>query len=192
MPSRVTGDEYGRCDCVRIADAPDAFGTTLAEDDARSDREWRARAGCDDDAHVPATTIDGSCLGIAVGARYSDYIDTACLFGMWVAPEYRGRKVGIALAEAVIAWARNENYKRIVLDVADTNAAAIRRSLKSGHFFEDAAEPTDRTEVSDTGVLRFDAQNLGCFGIRQFFEMPQCQNFAIQRCKTLQGRGELL
>ena len=61
-----------------------------------------------------------------MGAPYTDYTDAAGLFGMWVAPEVRGQRVGRALVAAVIAWARGEGYRRVVLDVADANRAAIR------------------------------------------------------------------
>ena len=51
---------------------------------------------------------------------------------MWVAPDYRGRKVGKALIDAVINWAQNEGYTQIILDVADENTAAIRLYEASG------------------------------------------------------------
>jgi ribosomal protein S18 acetylase RimI-like enzyme len=109
-----------------LADAPDAFGTTLAEDAVRPDAEWRARVENDAVANFLAMTADRNCLGMAVGAPHTDYSDTAGLFGMWVASEARGRGVGTTLVEAVIGWARNENYKRVLLDVGDENAVAIR------------------------------------------------------------------
>lgn len=116
-----------------LVDAPDAFGTRLAEDEARPDAEWQARADNEKVAHFLASTPNGSGVGVAVGAPYTDNENTAGLFAMWVAPEARGQGVGSALVEAVIAWARHENYKRILLDVADANNAAIR--LYESHGF---------------------------------------------------------
>ena len=84
------------------------------------------RARNDDVAEFLATTQEGKSVGIAVGAPRTDDQDTAGLFAMWVAPEARGRKVGTALVNAVVSWARNENYKRIILDVGDENTGAIR------------------------------------------------------------------
>ena len=108
-----------------LRDSPDAFGTTLAHDEARPDTEWRTRAENDDVAQFLATTQEGNPIGIAVGAPYTDYEDTAGLFAMWVAPESRGQKVGRAIVNAVVSWARNENYKRLILDVADENTVAV-------------------------------------------------------------------
>ena len=109
-----------------LADAPDAFGTTLAEDEARPDSEWRARAENDEVAHFLAITPEGEGLGMAVGSPYAGSAESAGLFGMWIAPEARRQNIGRALVESVVAWARHKNYKRILLDVADANSAAIR------------------------------------------------------------------
>jgi GNAT superfamily N-acetyltransferase len=40
-------------------------------------------------------------------------------------PAARGRGVGRALVGALVAWARGRGFARVVLDVADANAAAI-------------------------------------------------------------------
>lgn len=126
---RAGPDDWQRVRAVRLrslADAPDAFATTLAEDEARPDTEWRARLENDAVAHFLVIDSHGACHGLAVGAPYTEYQETAGLFGMWVAPEIRGRRVGRALVEAVIGWARTGEFKRVVLDVADANHAAIR------------------------------------------------------------------
>jgi len=109
-----------------LAESPNAFGTSLAEDEARPLAEWQARTKNEAVAHFLAMTNDDVSVGIAVGAPYTDYANGAGLFGMWVAPEARGHKVGSALVKEVIAWARLKDYKSIYLDVADTNHAAIR------------------------------------------------------------------
>lgn len=109
-----------------LADTPDAFATTLAQDEARSDDEWEARVENRDVAHFLALGAGDESFGLAVGAPYRGFELTAGLFGMWVAPEARGRRIGKALVEAVVDWARSEQFKRVVLDVAEGNSAAIR------------------------------------------------------------------
>lgn len=47
------------------------------------------------------------------------------LFGVWVAPEWRGRGLARALVGTVIAWAHTTHRSRIELWVADGNDAAI-------------------------------------------------------------------
>ena len=109
-----------------LADSPDAFSTRLAEDQALGESEWRSRAGDESVAQYLAISPDGTGLGMAVGARHTGYEKAAGLFGMWVAPEVRGRGIGRSLVMAVVDWARQAGYVRILLDVGDANAAAIR------------------------------------------------------------------
>jgi GNAT superfamily N-acetyltransferase len=58
--------------------------------------------------------------------------DTAWLISMWVAPEARRRGIGEARIEVVVAWAEANGIHRLLLDVADDNAAAIALYAKCG------------------------------------------------------------
>jgi ribosomal protein S18 acetylase RimI-like enzyme len=49
----------------------------------------------------------------------------ARLGSLWVEPEARGTRVGGALVDAAVGWAREHGYSRILLDVANGNHAAI-------------------------------------------------------------------
>lgn len=109
-----------------LADSPDAFGSTLNEEQQLTDDEWRSRSESPSIARFLAIATGGSGLGIAVGAPCSGQERTAGLFSMWVAPEARKRRVGVALVQAVIEWAQTEGYRRIILDVGDANTPAIR------------------------------------------------------------------
>jgi GNAT superfamily N-acetyltransferase len=127
-------DDAMRVRAVRLralADAPDAFSTTLEQDRARPDEDWRARLSTDRTATFLATTADGD-VGMAVGAPYDGSPGAAGLFGMWVDPRARGGGVGGALVDAVLAWARSRGYRRILLDVGDENAAAIALYARRG------------------------------------------------------------
>ena len=125
---RTAPGDWARVRTLRLRaleDAPDAFGTTLAEDRARPLGDWRARL--EDESHVTfVARIEDADVGLAAGSFYEGLARTAGLFGMWVAPSARGCGVGRALVDAVVAWARALEYERIVLDVGDDNAAAIR------------------------------------------------------------------
>lgn len=58
---RTQPTDWQRIRAIRLrslADAPYAFGTTLAEDEARPDIEWRARVG---DANAAAIRLYESC-----------------------------------------------------------------------------------------------------------------------------------
>lgn len=108
-----------------LADAPAAFGATLEEDEARSNDEWRARVADPYVATFLAETAACDPIGLVVGAPHTDLAGAAGLFAMWVAPRARGHGVGSALVRAVVAWAVDEKYQRVVLDVADDNVAAM-------------------------------------------------------------------
>ena len=89
---RMTPADWVRVRTLRLRaleDAPDAFGTTLAEDRALPLGDWRARL--EDESHVTfVARIENADVGLAVGSFYEGLARTAGLFGMWVAPSARG------------------------------------------------------------------------------------------------------
>lgn len=131
---RMGADDWERVRAVRLhalEDAPDAFWTTLEEDLARPPESWRTRlAGAD--AATFVATWQGEDVGLVTGAQYIGRDRTAGLFGMWTTPERRGCGVATELVEAVVGWARSAGYERVLLDVGDTNAAAIRLYERMG------------------------------------------------------------
>lgn len=77
--------------------------------------------------------VDGGIdVGMVRAARHPDEPTAGELLSMWVAPGARGRGVGDALIDAVVAWARAEGLSRIVLDVGDHNVAAIGLYTRHG------------------------------------------------------------
>ncbi len=131
---RLGPSEWERLRAVRLralADAPDAFGTTLARDEARPPEEGSARLA-DPGAATFIAIADGEDAGLATGRDYEGQEGAAGLFGMWVAPSHRGRGIGGALVDAVVAWARARGSGRVLLDVADANAPAIALYERKG------------------------------------------------------------
>lgn len=121
-----------------LADAPDAFGTTLAEDQARPLAEWRARLESDGAATFIASHADED-IGMVVGVGVDDA--TAALCGMWVAPDARGTGAADALVQQMIAWARARGCQRVILEVADQNTRAVQFYARMGF------EPTGGTNT---------------------------------------------
>ena len=122
-----------------LAEDPEAFGSTLLEEDAFDDAIWIARAKSN--AEGVATTgvlaiVDGTPAGIAVGVHKADAVE---LNALWVAPEARRRNAGRALVEAVCTWARERGAPWIELEVALTSHAAQRLYRELG--FEPTAKP---------------------------------------------------
>lgn len=111
--------------------APDAFWTTLAEEEQRPPELWRERLAAADAATFVAHR-GGVDVGLIVGAPHHGHEGDAGLFSMWVAPEARGKGVAAALIDAVVAWAREQGYRNLHLAVADANEAAARLYERMG------------------------------------------------------------
>jgi ribosomal protein S18 acetylase RimI-like enzyme len=125
-----------------LAADPEAFGSTLAEEQAFDDDVWRTRARSN--AEGVATKgvfaiIDGAPVGVAVGVRKSDVVE---LNALWVAPEARGQHAGRALVEAVCAWARERGVAHVELEVALTSHAAQALYRKLGFAATSRPETT--------------------------------------------------
>ena len=72
---------------LALADAPDAFGRTLAQEKALEPLEWRERLST---AATFLASEGGEDVGMATAADFYDRPEAAGLFGMWVAPDRRG------------------------------------------------------------------------------------------------------
>ena len=80
---------------------------------------------------------------------------TVDLVSMWVHPSARGRRVGEALVEAVVAWAVAGGAAQVHLWVTEGNASALRLYQRCG--FEPTGEtaplPSD-PRLTELGMLR--------------------------------------
>ncbi len=123
------GDRYRAIRLRSLADAPDAFGSTYDETAARPPEAWPSQLEA---LATFVAVIDGGDVGTVRGCRFEDAPNTAILLSMWVDPAARGHGVGEALIDALIEWARGEGYSRMVLDVADDNAAAVALYARKG------------------------------------------------------------
>jgi ribosomal protein S18 acetylase RimI-like enzyme len=56
---------------------------------------------------------------------------------LWIAPEHRGRGLGRAAIDAVVAWAEAGGFARVALEVNDENQAARRLYARAGFVVED-------------------------------------------------------
>jgi ribosomal protein S18 acetylase RimI-like enzyme len=119
-----------------LAEAPAAFGSTMADWSGAGDteRRWRERlAGV---ALNLILTWENEPVGM-VSALAPDGAGLIELISLWVAPSARGRGVGDEAVRQVVAWARREHPAgRVVLDVKSDNERAI--GLYRRHGFTDA------------------------------------------------------
>ncbi len=114
-----------------LAEAPDAFGSRLADWQDAPQQRWRDRLTA-----VPCNVVaalDGQPVGMASGWLPDE--GPAELLSMWVAPEARGHGVGDALVDAVVAWCTRHRPGALTLNVREANPAAI--ALYARHGFVD-------------------------------------------------------
>ena len=128
-----------------LAEAPDAFGSTLADWSGAGDSEqrWRDRL-----TSVPLNlvlTVDGDPVGM-VSATGPDSDGAIELISMWVHPDVRGQGVADEAVRQVIEWAHAEHPEcHLFLSVKTGNERA--RRLYERHGFVDAGpSPDDPTE----------------------------------------------
>jgi len=118
-------DEWERLKAIRLralADAPDAFGSTFEQVSLWPDTRWQEQCRT-----IPTfvAVIDGRDAGLVRGVASREHSDAVFVISMWVEPAARRQGVGSALIDALTAWARSRGFSRLLLDVSDTNLAAI-------------------------------------------------------------------
>ena len=122
----------GRLRLIRLralANAPDAFGTTLEEATAHSLEFWECQL---EQLATFVATVGGCDVGLARGAPHENIGDTGYLLSMWVAPEVRRQGIASILVDAVVNWARSRGLNHLLLDVAEKNAPAVALYTRKG------------------------------------------------------------
>lgn len=118
-----------------LADSPDSFARTLAEEQRRKDSEWSSLLiACTASSSEIALLAEAGrqAIGLAYGRLDPEASEVAHLYSMWVEPAARRRGVGRALVDAVAAWARSARARCLVLRVTEGNTAAARLYEQAG------------------------------------------------------------
>jgi len=138
---RIRADEGPRLRALRLhalADAPTAFGSTLAREEAFPDSLWHERAARGASGGDGVTFIaeqDGRWVGLATGLAEDPEgpkPSGPVLVGMFVDGAERRHGAGAALVEGVAAWARARGAVRLSLWVTAGNEPAIALYRKCG------------------------------------------------------------
>jgi ribosomal protein S18 acetylase RimI-like enzyme len=132
-----------------LADSPDAFATTLGEQQAHAPETWAARlsaASISGKDYPLVAEWDGTPAGL-VWAKVDGEDSTAVnIFQMWVAPEVRGRGIAAALLREAVNWARSKNARAVQLGVTCGNSSAVRLYEREG--FKNVGQPQPRGQDS--------------------------------------------
>jgi len=103
-----------------LAEAPYAFASTVAREEAFTDETWRERAGS---GRTFGAWQDGVIVGLATGFP-EDPPTGWHLVGMWVAPAHRGSGVAGELVRSVCELAKEAGAVCVRLWVTDVNVRA--------------------------------------------------------------------
>jgi GNAT superfamily N-acetyltransferase len=151
---RIRADEWHRLRALRLqalAEAPMAFGSTLAREEAFSDDVWQERAAGGAAGADRVTFIaeeGGRWVGLATGllAGQADLDEVfPTLVGMFVDGSARQPGIGAALVERVASWTRERGGGRLVLWVTSGNQAAIALYRRCGFEPTGATRPVAHT-----------------------------------------------
>jgi GNAT superfamily N-acetyltransferase len=109
-----------------LREAPDAFGSTLEREVARTTADWQRwmSPGVTFILYEPA-----GARGIVAGVRDKTEPAVVHLMAMWVHPKIRGSGGAAQLVAAVIAWAQSEGARMMRLNV-------IQGNDRAGRFYE--------------------------------------------------------
>jgi ribosomal protein S18 acetylase RimI-like enzyme len=137
-----------------LADAPDAFASTLEEEVAFPEEVWRQRAeGGPASANFIARE-GGVDVGLAAVFAEPDVPGRMHLVSMWVAPRYRRRGVARALVDQAVRWAAERRAREVGLWVADQNTAARRLYERLGFRPTGERQPLPSNPARTESLLR--------------------------------------
>jgi ribosomal protein S18 acetylase RimI-like enzyme len=112
-----------------LTDAPEAFGSTLERELARTPSDWQRWFS-------PGTVffleVDSVPRGMACGVPDKTETDVGHLLAMWVHPDFRRSGDADDLVAAVKQWAAEAGKREVRLQVAEGNARARRCYERAG------------------------------------------------------------
>jgi ribosomal protein S18 acetylase RimI-like enzyme len=127
---RAEIDDWQVCRDIRLRalrEEPQAYESTLEDEQHLSDQQWRDRL-------VRASTFlavdHETVVGMAVALPQDD--GDVMIVAMYVVPDARGRGIAASLIDEIGRMAVSRGSSRLVLDVADGNAAAERSYRRYG------------------------------------------------------------
>lgn len=127
-----------------LAESPDAFGSTFALEQVRTDEEWQAwlSAGASSPLDLPLLGLaGGEAAGLAWAKVDSSNPSAVNLFQMWVAPEHRSHGLGAELLHQAIAWAQARGAATLSLGVTLGDSPAVRLYRRAGFVPSGQPEP---------------------------------------------------
>jgi len=140
-----------------LRDAPDAFGSTLAREEAFPDEEWvqRIERGAGSPMDFPLIAEDDAQpIGLAWVRIDTQDETVAELYQVWVDPMYRGRGVGRLVIDSALDWARSSGVRQMMLSVALGPSSALAFYRRLGFVEVGTPEPLRSGSTSRKQTMR--------------------------------------
>ena len=166
---RITPEDWREVKALRLqalADpaAPMAFLDTVEHAAAQPDRFWQERAanaaGDAAAAQFVAIADDGTWAGTVTVLPHREQHDAGLVVGVYVADAHRGAGVIDALLDDAAAWARDRDFRALVLEVHVDNERAQAVYRRCGFVQTGAIETSGfgrewvmRRELAHTGSV---------------------------------------
>ncbi|RLT28171.1 MAG: GNAT family N-acetyltransferase [Chloroflexi bacterium] len=143
---RIRRDEVDAHRDVRLralAEAPTAFETTHAEAAARPPEAWVTRTLelAESDRSTMFVADEGTNRLAGMLGTYLDAAGNAELYSMWVDPAARRHGLGRRLIDANAEWAREHDFKQLLLWVTEGNEPAVALYLACGFELTGESQP---------------------------------------------------
>jgi len=148
----VGPDDWALLKRVRLtalADAPEAFYSTLAREEPWTEAQWRASA--ERLSWFAARDADSTPAGLGGVVHGGPPAGDAMLISMWTAPAHRGSGLAAELVEVALGTAAAAGEERLTLWVFTANSRAIRASQRWG--FEVMDPPPEAHDYRCEGEL---------------------------------------
>jgi GNAT superfamily N-acetyltransferase len=115
-----------------LADTPDAFGSTLAAEQAYQESDWREWL------EEPAVVaLDQSGAPVACGAVFERAPGRAAVVSMWVDPAHRGRGLSRRVLDVLVGWAR---ARGLAVEIGVNRANPAARAAYASYGFVPTGE----------------------------------------------------
>ena len=140
-----------------LADARDAFGSTLDREQGRTAADWKswlsrgATFVAEEGGQAPSP--DQPAVGLVCAFDESREDGLAHLVSMWVDASARGTGAASALVDAALAWAASDGFTRVHLFVVEGNDRARRLYARHGFRLTGHTITRDRD-----GALEFEME----------------------------------
>jgi GNAT superfamily N-acetyltransferase len=115
--------EYRDIRLRALREAPEAYGTTWADESSRDEAWWRERVA---GAQSLMAWHGSTAVGTGVGILDRHEVGSREIVAIWVEPEFRGRGLAQQLVMTLVGWATDVSAEAIALWVSDGNDVARR------------------------------------------------------------------